>query len=798
MAEYILKTANRYRPHLGWLAFCLLLSTLASLLLAVTEVDWAPGSWVIIPMVLLGFLLTHWLAHQALRPAVAWLLIVTAGVALAIFFIARLWPSSAYLSQATSLTDALTGLPQFWRQQLALFVDRLAGWYRAVTSGSSSTETIPFVLGLALVGWFLAAFLNWSAYRWRQPILGLTLVGIGLALNTFYGGSGLYWVVMFVGLAITAYTYLDYCYREETWDQTGVDYSAEARTDLLVYVAGVSIAIMTLAMAIPAINVRAIAEAFQRQSAIVEAEQTLQRAFGGVSVSRPATPRTDEGAPDPTQLPRGFLLGYPPELAETAVMTATVEITGEQVNSGDPRLEALHWRSINYEVYTGQGWERSTTEREEFFPAGSLIPPPEIDALPDEQLLTLSQAVDWTFDNRRTRYTLGQPLRFSHDVAVYWRGRADMIGVQGRNNPPRRYTASSQVALPAEEILLSARLEDVPPEIMARYTLLPETVPERVIALAQQVGGLAVPENESGVEGQETPTPLTAGPTPYEQARAIESFLHQYPYTLDVTAPPPNVDMVDYFLFDLQRGYCDYFASAMVVMARAIGLPARLATGYLQQPADERGVQTIRQANAHSWTEIYFAGIGWVEFEPTPPFAVTEEPAATPTLVAGDIPPVSATIQPVAIPEREAERTIPWYFWLGILLLLAMGYRLWGRRWIDQISSPRIPLDEVQLAFAQLQDSAADLRYPIRAGQTPLEFAAGLNDYLRDTLPPTQPDRAVIFKNIEQLTTDFNARQYGQSSSATPNAETATKWRNLRRSLRRQIWRQRLEKIRIH
>jgi transglutaminase-like putative cysteine protease len=96
--------------------------------------------------------------------------------------------------------------------------------------------------------------------------------------------------------------------------------------------------------------------------------------------------------------------------------------------------------------------------------------------------------------------------------------------------------------------------------------------------------------------------------------------LRQYPYSLEVTGPPPNVDPVAYFLFELQAGYCDYYASAMVVMARSLGLPARMGVGYLAQPADEAGVQTIRQLHGHSWAEIYFAGVGWVEFEPTGSF----------------------------------------------------------------------------------------------------------------------------------------------------------------------------------
>ena len=76
--------------------------------------------------------------------------------------------------------------------------------------------------------------------------------------------------------------------------------------------------------------------------------------------------------------------------------------------------------------------------------------------------------------------------------------------------------------------------------------------------------------------------------TRYDGAKAIEYYLRAYTYTLDLPEPPTNRDLVDYFLFERQEGYCDYYASAMVVMARAVGIPARLASGYAQGTYDPR------------------------------------------------------------------------------------------------------------------------------------------------------------------------------------------------------------------
>ena len=608
--------------------------------------------------------------------------------------------------------------------------------------------------------------LAWCVYRLRRPTWGLSLVGAALAVNTFYGQAGLYWAVIFFGLAITAATYLDYLFREDDWDAAGVDYSSEVRPDLLIYAAGISLGLMSLAMALPAINFRAIAEAFQRQDAIVATEQTLERAFAGVQ-----QPRTDEGAAGAGGLPRAFLLGGDPKLSETVVMTATVALPAGL--SPGTLLSARHWRSVSYDEYTGRGWRRSS-EREEAVVAGQALP--EGGDVPARRLVPLRETVAWLYDRRATRYTVGRPAVFSHDLTVYWRGAADLVGVSGRNLAPHRYSVEATAAL-LDSGLAAARLEDVPPEVLARYTALPNDVPARVHALARQAAGL---DATTGV------TP----PSPYEQARAIETFLHQYPYTLDLPPPPADVDIVDYFLFDLQKGFCDYYASAMVVMARSVGLPARLAAGFRQQPADAAGVQTVRQINAHSWAEVYFAGYGWVEFEPTAAFAAATAPAA-PAAAGQPAPAFEPPVPAAGLPPRAPRRETPWAALLGLAALAVVVWQLWGRRLAADARRPRASLDPVQAAFAGLQDSAAAAGFPYRDGQTPAEFAAALLARLGEGADDSHGA-------VERLAQLFAARQYGAGAAAGPGAASAAAgeahaaWQAARRPLRRLAWRRRL------
>ena len=111
---------------------------------------------------------------------------------------------------------------------------------------------------------------------------------------------------------------------------------------------------------------------------------------------------------------------------------------------------------------------------------------------------------------------------------------------------------------------------------------------------------------------------------------AIEAALRRLPYTLDVPAPPADRELTSWFLFDLRQGYCDYFATAMVVLARLNGIPARLAVGYTMGQFDpQRGDYRVTELNAHSWPELYFPGYGWIPFEPTSAQAAPERTEST-------------------------------------------------------------------------------------------------------------------------------------------------------------------------
>ncbi len=117
-------------------------------------------------------------------------------------------------------------------------------------------------------------------------------------------------------------------------------------------------------------------------------------------------------------------------------------------------------------------------------------------------------------------------------------------------------------------------------------------------------------------------------PTDYDKARAIQTYLTMHcRYSLDLTREPGRNGPLYDFLFEGKPGHCEYFASAMVILLRELGIPCRLAHGYSSGEWDEeRKAFVVRQLDAHAWAEVYIKGRGWTPFDPTPVVADDEEP----------------------------------------------------------------------------------------------------------------------------------------------------------------------------
>ncbi|MNB72733.1 Protein-glutamine gamma-glutamyltransferase [compost metagenome] len=138
----------------------------------------------------------------------------------------------------------------------------------------------------------------------------------------------------------------------------------------------------------------------------------------------------------------------------------------------------------------------------------------------------------------------------------------------------------------------------------------------------------------------------------YDAAAAVRDYLSSsYPYSLDTRVPPAGADFVDDFLFVEKKGYCVHFASAMTVLLRSVGIPARFVQGYSSgKPVGGPGAHryAVTEGDAHAWVEVYFPGAGWVPFDPTPAAAAGsaqppgDSAAAVTARAAGEVAPSRA------------------------------------------------------------------------------------------------------------------------------------------------------------
>ena len=733
LLKLLLRFWKRYRPTEGWLSLFLLMGALACLTASISAVRWVPEVGVVTFNGLLGLLLGVVVARSALRPLFAWLLLLAYGLLLTTAYLGSLSPPLFTLLQGEGAV--------YFRQQWALLWDRIAGWYIAVSGGGSSRETILFAFGLGLSIWLLAAYSAWATYRRQRPLAAVTLMGLALALNGYFGGeeAPVWLFAIFIGFSALLAAAMHFALLEQSWLADGIDYSREIRLELLAAAGIAALFLATLALYVPAVRLSALAQAFQESETVQQTEGAVERAFAGVR--QPRQQVVAFAGQSAGVLPRSFLLGNAPSLYETVVMTATAR----------PAAVSRYWRALSYDIYTGRGWALSQ-ERQERLDAGAPIPQPAAEAQ-----TTVTQTVRWQLDEPLLRHTAGVPLRFEDSVTVYWRGQTDFVRVTGAGDV---YTATSRVSNATPEQLRQVRPDEAPPALLSRYTQLPTGLPRRVHQLAQEVAA--------------------EQPTAYDQARALQTFLRQYPYSLDVRRPPAGDDPVDFFLFDLQTGYCDYYASAMVVMARTLGLPARLVIGYLAPPADAGGVQTIYQIDAHAWPEIYFPGYGWIPFEPTAPFSppAGEAPEERSPGVRELEPPPAAP----PIPQSEAARLWPWVLLL-VAAAAALGIWLWRRHYAP---SSALAADPILLSYDRLLQSARRLGQPTPDTQTPTEFQDVLLTRLAawERRPWLARRLRGLRAGVRRLTALFIARQYSGRQLPPASARQAQEiWRNIARRL---------------
>jgi len=318
--------------------------------------------------------------------------------------------------------------------------------------------------------------------------------------------------------------------------------------------------------------------------------------------------------------------GLVPTAGDSASAAPSLRSSNELDMRSRPRLSkkvvftvdaprADFWRGETFDRWDGQTWTRSTHAAEQLARAGDTTPlvlDPFDDSAHRGEPMRQTFRIEASFSD--VVFAAPSPVSVETDKPLV--GRPDgtaCVGTietcasrfSGSEDPSASlghgavYTVVSRSLLPTEDALRAAAGGPVPTSLLEQYTQVPASTTPRVRALATLI--------------------TKDAPTTYDKIRAIETWLGAHTrYSINAPTSQGVADVVDDFLFHTRLGWCEQISSSMVVLARAVGIPARLATGFVPGDRDRlTGRFIVRERDAHAWAEVYFPGVGWQGFDPT-------------------------------------------------------------------------------------------------------------------------------------------------------------------------------------
>lgn len=628
--------------------------------------------------------------------------------------------------------------------QIYNLIVELGDWVGALGTDEVQSGVATFAVFLASVTWTLGHMAVWMALRLRQGWAAVALGGTTLAIvlsNT--EGNDALWLSLFMVASILLLIHMAIAQRMVGWRAKRLSF--ESITVLsqsgIILVAGVLIILGVSALPAPRFApLGFVADALEDTAQ--SASDEFSRLFNGLPSRRHVNTITFD---DFTEF-RGN-----PNLTADLLFT----VTGE---------DADYWRARTYTTYTSTGWD-TDAEWSEFSESGA----DDDSRVRSEHEFTVVAATD-------TLFHAGLAAEFDRPIEALTTPSLsdDTLQIrftEGREFFPTRtnikYTSSGNAST-ATAFAMRRADAAVPSEILKTYTQLPSTLPRRVDRLARQ---------------------LTADyDTVFDKAKAIEGYVKSFPYNLDITAPPEGRDGVDYFLFDLQQGYCDYYASSMTVMLRTLGIPARYVLGYAtgQFDPDANGWQVL-QLNYHSWVEVYHGDLGWIRYEPTPANGIEFGGQANPAAPPSVLDPIDFGEGPFPEDDEgdsdfEGEFTAQDRTYVslkGLLfgaialaaaLLAYIYYRWWWR--LGRLARA----DELYAKMARL---ATLLGVPPNPAQTPYEYV--------ESLAAEIPEHAAAFRELGRV---YSTRRYARGTiSMVDLREAEQAWSALRWPLVRRMFR---------
>jgi len=559
-------------PREGWLSLALVLVMLLALGWSLQGADWFDKLDFLVPI--------------AFYAAIAGALLGLTRVSVTLIL-----PASAILGTGIVLWtvggEFFTGLDQGGR--LLALRDEVLAWTRIVVDGGFAPQLSPYAVGLAVLMWVTSFIAAYTLYRHHRVLDSILLVGVALVANMAATFADLFgYIVLFSLAALLLWLRVALISREESWRLRRVTENVEVPAQIMrsgmTFIAGsVALAwiLTTVAVAAPLTTVWS-----NLDDLWIGVRGQFEGIFGGLSSSDSRI--------------RGSGFGQ------------SFAVRGSWVSSDAPVMtvastRGYYMRTITYDTYTGHGWsssagaDRRVAAGDRIFPGYTPERPLNPDAFELETVAVVMQR-----GGGRNVFTPGYPTTAFAPLIIAEPGGLPLLGALKAGSTleeGRGYQITAAISRATEAMLTGAGTA-YPDEIVATYTST-EGVTSRTAELARSVV-------------------QAAGATdPYHQAKALAAYLQtnaRFSYKTRAPLPAdPDRDLVDFFLFDPagQIGYCEYFASAMAVMARSLGLPSRVAVGYAPGERLEDGIYQYREKNAHAWVEVFFPGYGWQSFEAT-------------------------------------------------------------------------------------------------------------------------------------------------------------------------------------
>ena len=488
------------------------------------------------------------------------------------------------------LFGATVEMDMVWRDRIINFL----GWRLRLTieqflAGNEINDPILFLTLMAVLLWILgstAAFLLIRrGYVWPSLIpLGITMLVIShydqdLARNIRFLMTFLLMTLLIVG-RITLMRF------KRKWRAEGIQITTETQNDFNKTLVMITAALLLLAWIIP-VTPQGVSRYSKFWDRLTEPWDRFSEQISDIFV---IDPQPDDALTGYFGETLGLGDGSP--ASEAVVFTVDVDIN-------PPPGYRNYWRARSYETYRENEWYSNPSLQETvLFPDSFDIPYP--DWAPGD-------TAAYTFTTEASRmanlYFSGLPTAISRPAQAVTLllpdSQEDLIALLADPQLAAgdSYQIEALVRLPTESELQASSTNY--PEWTDSYMQLPDDFSSDIADLAQLI-----------TEDLENP---------FDKAYAITRYLRiNIEYTRTISPVPPGADPMEWFLFDEKQGFCNYYATAQVLMLRSLGIPARLSVGYAQGDFDEDSdIYTVRSRDSHAWPEVFFVDYGWIPFEPT-------------------------------------------------------------------------------------------------------------------------------------------------------------------------------------